>query len=172
MTSAIPQYHERRMTLTETANAIAELIGGPQVVDIGQTIRIMLADYFYGDLIAVPNMSHTVQDRTIVFPPGRGYTLSGPDLDMAIEMLGEIFWAMADGISNSVLLVNAGYSHKPNECFYKFYPETLQLVIYTPVLEGLILFNAPVPLDGRAVILACQDTLPSWLQKSASPSQG
>lgn len=164
MNTAVPQYHEKRITLSEIDYAFREFIGGPDVVDVGETIRIMLADYFYGELIAVPNASHTEQDRTIVFPLGMGITLEGPELANAIEMLGEIFWSIADTISHRVLMVTQEYSHRPNECFYKFFPLTRELVVYTPVLEGLPLNPAFIALDGRAVMAACADTLPSWLR--------
>lgn len=164
MNGVIPHYYENRITLVEMDSMFQEFVGGPHIVDIGETIRVMLADYFYGELIAVPRASHIEQDRTIVFPSGYGYTLQGQDLSNAMSALGEVFWALADLITERVLRVNENYTHRPNECFYKFFPFTRELIVYTPALLEAPRFGL-VPLDGRAVMLTCQETLPSWLRR-------
>ena len=141
-----------------------EYIAGSDVVDVGETVRVMLGDYFYGEPPAPIGLSYTCQDRTIVFRPER--MLAEPDLSQAIELLGDIFWSLADTITHRALQVTPEYSHRPNECFYKFFPMTRELVIYTPVLPGQAFNSLRVPLEGLAVIMTCRDTLPSWLRES------
>lgn len=164
MTTAVPQYHEVRITLTDIDALFQEYIAGPDVVDIGETMRVMLGDYFYGEpLLPASHLNHyTDQDRTLVFK--NGAMLHGQDLCNAIDSLGEIFWALADNITHRALQVNLTYTHRPNECFYKFFPMTRELVIYTPVLPGQAFNSLRAPLAGLAVITVCNETLPSWLR--------
>ena len=166
MTTAVPQYHEVRITLTDIETLFHEYIAGPDIIDIGETLRVMLGDYFYGEppVPASHLTYHTDQDRTLVFRPG--VSLNGLELSNAIDAVGEIFWALADNITHRALQVDLSYSHRPNECFYKFFPMTRELVIYTPVLPGQAFNSLRVPLEGLAVIMTCRDTLPSWLRES------
>ena len=166
MTTAVPQYHEVRITLTEIDALFQEYIGAGDVVDIGETLRIMLGDYFYGEPIAPAAYlnSYTDQDRTLVLRPG--IVLQFQELTNAIDLLGDLFWSLADTITHRALQVTPEYSHRPNECFYKFFPMTRELVIYTPVLPGQAFNSLRVPLEGLAVIMTCRDTLPSWLRES------
>lgn len=175
--SAIPQYHEKRISLAELDHQFREYIGGPDVVDVGETLRVMLGDYFYGEPPGTLKPHYTVEDRTLVFPfyTTGGLAPQGPvaplgplELAGAIEILGEIFWSLAETITHRALMVTPMYTHRPNECMYKFYPETRELVVYTPVLADV---NYPglVALDGRAVITGCVGFLPSWLA-SAFPT--
>jgi hypothetical protein len=179
--SAIPQYHEKRLSLQELDHQFTEYIGAASVIDIGETLRVMLGDYFYGEPPSTSKPHYTVEDRTLVFPffttggiapQGPVVPLNQQELAGAIEALGEIFWSLADMITHRALMVqlpgNQAYNHRPNECLYKFYPETRDLVIYTPVLQG-VTYPGFVPLDGRAVITGCLGYLPSWLA-SAFPS--
>lgn len=163
MLTLVPQFHEIRLTLVEADASFREFIGGPDVVDVGETVRVMLADYFYGDRITPAGLHYTNADRTIVFPLGKGQTLIGLELSSAIEVMGEIFWTLADFITQKVMMVNENYQHRPNECFYKFYPMTRELVVYTPVLQDFLYHPSLVSLDGRAVIATCFDTIPSFL---------
>lgn len=164
MGTFVPQFHEKRLTLTDMEASFREFIGGPDIVDVDETVRIMLADYFYGDQVPVSlgRHSYTENDRTLVFPIGRLPTLTPQELSAAVDTMGEIFWTLADTISHRVLPVNETYSHKPNECFYKYFPMSKELVVYTPVLEGVLYPPGLLPLDGRAVIAACAETLPSY----------
>lgn len=166
MTTAVPQYHEVRITLTDIDALFQEYIAGYEVIDIGETLRVMLGDYFYGEPAApAAHLSfHTDQDRTLVFRLGTA--VHGLDLANAIDVLGDIFWAMADTITHRALQVNQDYTHRPNECFYKFFPATRELVIYTPVLPGQAFNSLRLPLEGLAVFMTCRDTLPSWLRNS------
>jgi hypothetical protein len=164
MNTLVPQFHELRMTLTEMDSNFREFIGGPDVIDIGETVRVMLADYFYGDQVTPIGMYYREGDRTIVFPSNKGQTLFGSDLSHAIEVLGEIFWALADTITQRIMKVNDFYSHRPLECFYKFFPLTRELVVYTPVMPGITYPLSLMALDGRAVMATCYDTLPSFLR--------
>jgi hypothetical protein len=165
MTTAIPQFHEVRITLSEMNPLFEEFIAGPDIVNVGETLRVMLGDYFYGEPPVTSNPYYTDQDRTIVFQFG----VDQPCIDTvgAIEAMGEIFWTMADTISNRVLMVNPEYSHRPSDCFYKFFQHTRELVVYTPVLTGQPYNVVRVPLDGLAVITVCKETLPSWLRNNS-----
>lgn len=164
--SAVPQFHEKRTRLDEMVQSFTEFIGGYEVIDIAETIRVMLGDYFYGEpVIPAGRTFYTDQDRTLVFPMLRGQTLQGIELTNAIDLLGEIFWTLTDNITNRMLAVTPTYAHRPSDCFYKFFPATLELVVYTPVLDGVVYPLELMPLDGRAVIAACSDTLPSWLRQ-------
>lgn len=166
MNSTIPQFHEIRLTLSEIDSSFREFIGGPDVVDIGETVRVMLADYFNGEIITeVPGRStYTYRDRTIVFPDGKGCTMDDNNLIAAIEVYGEIFWSLTDLITHKVLRVNSTYEHRPNDCFYKFFADTRTLVVYTPVLQGVDYPTTLGTMDGRAVMTACIDTLPLHLR--------
>lgn len=164
MGTFVPQFHEKRMTIADMEASFREFIGGPELIDIDETIRIMLADYFYGDQVPVSlgRHSYTEHDRTIAFPIGKLPTMSPQELSAAIDTMGDIFWTLADTITNRVLPVTPTYSHKPNECFYKYFPMSKELVIYTPVMEGVLYPPGLAALDGRAVIAACHETLPSY----------
>lgn len=165
--SAIPQYHEKRISLAELDHQFGEFIG-PGMVDVGATLRVMLADYFYGDILQPVQPSVTLHDRTLVFPLTGAPAWTPLELQHAIDVVGEIFWSLAETITHRALMVTPMYTHRPNECMYKFYPETRELVVYTPVLADV---NYPglVALDGRAVITGCVGFLPSWLA-SAFPT--
>lgn len=163
MTTNVPQYYENRMVLTEMDGLFEEFVGGPTVVDIGETLRVMLGDYFYSEPPIPNGYYYTDQDRTIVFARGAGYALQGQDLAVAIDALGEVFWTLADLITNRMLRTDQHYTHRPNECFYRFFPATRELVVYTPVMMELFRPDL-VALDGRAVMVICAGTLPSWLR--------
>ena len=167
MNTAIPQYHERRLTLTEIDSGFREFIGGPDVIDIGQTIRVMLGDYFYGEPVEVCSQDvYKQEDRVLVFPMLLGCTLNQAQLDGAIEVLGDLFWSMADMINTRVLMLTPDYTHPPGNCFYKFFPETLELVVYVPIIPEFNYAAPIVPFDGRAVVTACRDTLPSYFRSN------
>ncbi|BAW19273.1 hypothetical protein [Ralstonia phage RP31] len=165
MTTAVPQYHEKRLRLSEMDAMFQEFIGGPAVVDVGETLRVMLGDYFYGEALTTNQPHFTMEDRTIVFPYGVNEApFDAKTMADCADLMGEIFWAMNDTITTTLLQVTPDYTHKPSECLYKFFPATRELVVYTPVLQGLVSPVVLAPLDGRAVITACHDFLPSWLK--------
>lgn len=166
MSTNVPEFHEKRLRLVEMEQNFHEFIGGPDKIDVDETMRLMLADYFYGDLIdPAPGYNvHREHDRAIVFPLGKLPTMSPQELSAAIDTLGEVFWTLTDNIAHRMLAVNTDYAHRPNECFYKFYPMSKELVVYTPVLEGVVYQPNLAKLDGRAVMTVCADTLPSWMK--------
>jgi hypothetical protein len=166
MTTAVPQYHEKRITLVEMDAMFREYIGEPGVeVDVGETLRLMLGDFFYGEVPTTTQTYFTLHDRIIVFPPGVGqFPFDLQTLMGATDLLGEIFWKLVDFITHMALAVTPDYTHKPHECFYRFYPQSRMVVVYTPVLPGLLYPLQFAQLDGRAVIATCADTLPSWLK--------
>ncbi len=170
--TAIPQFHEKRITLNEMKPLFEEFmqssvpaLGCLPEIDIPETVRLMLGDYFYGEVPETLQVKCVLHDRTIVLTPGYA-----PPSDMSamlqnLDELGAIFWAMADTISHRVLAVTPTYAHRPHECFYKFFPETMELVVYVPVLAGVQYPPGFAALDGRAVIASCADTLPSFLKQ-------
>lgn len=167
-TTAVPQFHEKRFRLAEMDALFQEYIGGPNIVDVGETLRLMLGDYFYGEVPITHQPHFTMDDRTIVFPMGTTeQPLDQETLTQCADLMGEIFWTLADTITTNVLQVNPTYSHRPHECFYKFFPQTRELVVYTPVLPGM---NNPflAQLDGRAVFMTCIGFLPSWLNNAVT----
>lgn len=166
MGTLVPQFHEKRLTLSDMEASFCEFIGGPDVIDIDETVRLMLADYFYGEQIpaTLGRQTYTEHERTLVFPIGKLPTMSAQELSGAIDTLGEVFWTMADTISHRVLPVTDTYSHRPNECFYKYFPMSKELIVYTPVMDGVFYPPGLVALDGRAVMAACVDTLPAHLK--------
>jgi hypothetical protein len=161
--SHIPEFHEKRITLGDIRTQILETVGGPEVIDIGQTIRVLLADYFYGEDLDTPGYStYTINDRKLVF--AQGVTLPNINVVDAIDMLGDVFWSLEALISMRVLQLTPEYTYKPSECLYKFFPDTLELVVYTPVLAGFIYPPQFVALSGIAVMTTCRDFLPSFLR--------
>jgi hypothetical protein len=171
MGTFVPQFHEKRLTLSEMEASFQEFIGGPDLIDIDETVRLMLADYFYGEQVPVSLGRHfyTENERTIAFPIGKLPTMSPQELASAIDTLGEIFWTMADTISHRVMPVTPAYSHRPNECFYKYFPMSKELVVYTPIMEGVLYPPGLLPIDGRAVIVTCSDTLPMSFKQPDQP---
>jgi hypothetical protein len=166
METVVPQFHEKRINLSAMEDSFREFIGGPDLIDIDETLRLMLADYFYGEQapVTLGRHSYTEHERTLVFPIGKLPTMSPQELTQAIDTLGEVFWTMADNITHRVLPVTESYSHRPSECFYKYFPMSKDLVVYTPVMQGVFYPPGIMPIDGRAVITACVDTLPSHLR--------
>lgn len=162
--SNIPDYYELRLTLTEIENLLVQTIGGTSVINVGETMRVMLGEYFYSEPAKTIYPHHTSCDRTIVWPL-MGQTLFGQDLTNAIETIGDIFWVLADTIQGYILRVNSHYDHKPSECFYHFHPDTKVLVAYVPVIAGINDLTLQAKLDGRAVVQTCAATLPSWYRR-------
>ncbi len=162
MSSSIPNYYEVRMTLTDLESLLTHYVGGSTVINIGETMRMMLGEYFYGEPPVTLYPHYTCMDRTLVWPL-IGQTLFGMDLDNAIDAMGEVFWSLADTITNNALAINNDYTHKPTDCFYNFFPDTRILVVYTPVMPEVQYNLKLLPLDGRAVMETCKSTLPSWL---------
>lgn len=165
MSSSIPNYHEVRITLTDLESTLLHYIGGSTVINVGETMRVMLGEYFYGEPPLTMYPHYTSMDRTLVWPLA-GQTLHGIDLDNAIDLMGDIFWSMADTITNNALAVNNQYTHRPTDCFYNFFPDLRVLVVYVPVMDGVVYNLNLLQLDGRAVIETCKKTLPSWLNLS------
>lgn len=162
MVTPAPQYYEVRLNISEMDDLFAEYVGCISAIDVGETLRVMLADYFYGEQLAPNGNAYTQQNRTLVLQ--HGAELSNQDIDNAITALGDIFWVLADTITNRALQVSMTYTHRPNECFYNFFPATRELVIYTPVMTDRIHNSLRVPLDGFAVMVVCKNTLPSLLR--------
>lgn len=166
MNTYIPQYHEIRLTLFELVPMFNEYVGNSRNIDIGKTIDIMLRDYFYGEIVTevLGQQTYSANDRTLVFPFGKGCELNPLELNTAIDNYGDVFWMMADTISNAALKLTPLYTHKPSDCFYKFFPDTLELIVYTPVINGFDYSLTIMRMDGRAVMTVCKDFLPPHLR--------
>lgn len=157
--SAIPNYYETRLTLSDISIMIANYIGDSTKININETIRLMLGDYFYGEIPVTYLPSSRAFDRTIVWPM-TGQTIFGAELQEAFINMGEVFWNLADMITRRVMWLNDSYQHPPNNCFYKFFPESCTLVTYVPIILGV---TSPlvVSIPGSAVVIACASTLPT-----------
>lgn len=156
--SAIPDYYETRLSLYDIAAMISTYIGDSTRININETIRLMLGDYFYGEVPVTYLPSTRAIDRTIVWPM-TGQTMVGPELQEAFINLGEVFWNLADTITRRVLWHSDSYQHPPSNCFYLFFPDTCTLVTYVPIVAGVTpLLTVPIP--GAAVVTTCAATLP------------
>lgn len=163
-----PEYQEVRIWLTDADQFLEEYVGSRGQINYGETIRIMLKDFFYGEFETTLFPHQTMHDRTIVFNTGPGsYPI--PNLLQAFEALGDVFWHIADTITERVLKLTPYYTYKPSECFYKFFPDTRALVVYLPVLDSVVCNPLVRPLNGHAVVLTCSEFLPSWA-KAKPPS--
>lgn len=165
MSTLIPNYYELRLTLTDIVSSLTHYVGNDSVINVGETLRVMLGDYFYGEPSKTMYQTYTSEERTLVWPL-MGQTLFGQDLADAIDVLGEVFWTLADTLNAYVLRVNDHYDHRPSDCFYHFHPDSKVLVVYVPVIPGINDMVLQTQLDGRAVIQTCFATLPSFLRKN------
>lgn len=164
MNTAVPQFHEIRIRLADILPLFTQHIGHTDVFDVAETTKYMLADYFYGEpVVPFGRDVFVIGDRALVFQFGKKDVLPNTELHGAIDVIGDIFWDVVDRL-NTALAVSPAYNHRPSDCFYKFFPLTYELVIYTPVLAGVSYNPQLIAMDGRAVMVACMETLPSWLK--------
>lgn len=166
----IPMYFAVRTTLTDTVAMFEDLMPNHSCVDIGETMRLMIADYFYGDQIPTSYQTIKMFDRVLVL----GYNMFPPmeSQKEMMEIAGDIFWALADHIRRSVLMVyedsNSAVEYRPTDCFYVFDSATMELMVYLPY-QGFEITGA-AKLDGRAVLATCRSTWPKFLtEKLQSP---
>lgn len=134
------------------------------LIDIGETVRIMLADYFYNDYIKPIGNNIQISDRTIVFKQGvqRSDVKRHPHALATVDLVAQKFWNLSDYIYNNVLRATAEYTHPPSECFYQYSADDKAINVYLPVREGLPVITGHLP--AAAVIHSCLSTLPSFLR--------
>lgn len=134
------------------------------LVDIGETIRIMLADYFYSDYVKTAHNSVRINDRTIAFKQGtvKADVVRFSHAEATLGQFAEKFWNLSDYIYSNVLCATESYSHPPSECFYQYSQDDKAINVYLPVREGLPVITATLP--AAAVIHSCLKTLPSFLR--------
>lgn len=157
--SAIPNFYETRLSLSDISVMISSYIGDNTLININETIRLMLGDYFYGEIPITYLPTSRAFDRTIVWPI-TGQTIFGAELQEAFLNMGEVFWNLADMITRRVLWLSDSYQHPSSNCFYKFFPDTCTLVTYVPIVLGV---TSPlvIPIPASAVVLTCASTLPT-----------
>ncbi len=146
-------------------------------IDAPETVRVWLADYFYGDIITPPCKKVYISDRIIAFKDTAAIEkIWSPQADEALKQIAEFFWELSEYIQHNVLKASATYTHTSRDCFYQYAPEEKSMVVYVPVLPGLEQVAQKVPC--AAVIQGCYHTLPSFLKtvfegllKKQTPSQ-
>ena len=91
------------------------------------------------------------------------------DHQTMMEVLGDIFWAMAETITNTALYIHKDANGvgicRPHEAFYTFDPEKMEIMVYVPAKPQYQIPGAAA-LDGRAVLNATRPTWPSFLTNS------
>lgn len=157
-------YYPIRISLrdvTASVMSVAELAGiVPAMVNAPETVRLMLADYFYGELENSPFPGFTVNNRTFSMAPGSVHNFDLQFQTLVIQELDQTFWFMADMIGQQVLKQTAEYQHRPSDCYYEYHVIEDVLCVYVPVIPELSGHPniAPVPIS--AVLLTCRQTLP------------
>lgn len=141
-----------------------------QYVDSEETIRIMLADFFYGDMLTPIGKKVTLGDRIIAFKDHATREIQKPGVDASLNAMADVFWSLSDHILNNVLKASITYTHTPNHCFYQYIPMDKTIVVYVPVLDGL---ERPtqVPIQLSAVVFACYRNLPLYLKEVFNKTQ-
>lgn len=159
--SNLPNYQEGRITLTDVREVLECYVGDNSIINVNETLRLLLGQFFYGETPTTIFPVTNDCERTIVWPV-TGQTLFGSVLVDAMNNLGGVFWSVADKITNQLLTVRADYQHRPEVCFYKFFPDTCLLVVYVPVIPGVMGEHNLMQLAGPAVVTVCAETLPSY----------
>lgn len=135
-------------------------------VNYEETIRLMLADYFYGENPITPFPFIQYGERRLAFLK-QPFDLRFSDETFMNQLFAELeqgFWLLADMIGRLALQQTPDYQHRPSDCLYSYHRSNVpQITIYLPVYEGLPALNiAPAPI--AAVAVACRETLPESLQ--------
>lgn len=164
MSSDIPNYYAIRVDLGNALAMFEANMANYGCVDIGETVRLMLADFFYGDQVVTPYQKIEMFDRVLVlnfnlFPPIE-------DQEGMMEVMGDIFWALSDLIRRTALTIHVSegvpLEYQPSECFYTFDQDALELMVYVPQREGFVVHGVAA-LDGRAVLTTCRRWWPQYL---------
>lgn len=161
-------YYPIRISLrdvTASVASVAELAGiVPAMVNSTETIRLMLADYFYGELEVSPFPGFTVNNRTFSLNQGTVHNFDLNFQTLVIQELDQTFWFLADMIGQQVLKQTAEYQHRPSDCYYEYHFMNDTLCVYVPVIPELSSHPniAPVPLS--AVLVTCRQTLPPMMR--------
>lgn len=162
--SVFPEYYALRCSLAPVIGMFEALMPNSHFVDVPETMRLMLADFFYGDILATPSQNLQMFDRTLALNVGMIPPIG--DHVMMMEVLGDIFWALSDTITNTALTIqndsNGVGVCRPHEVLYIFDPTVMELMIYVPALPQYRLHGAAA-LDGRAVLNATRATWPLFL---------
>lgn len=164
MSSGVPNYYAIRVDLNNAVAMFEANMANSNCVDIGETLRLMLADFFYGDQVTTTYQKIEMFDRVLVlnfnlFPPIE-------DQQGMMEVAGDIFWALSDVIRSTALTVHENETttreYQPTECFFTFSQDTHELMVYVPEREGFTIFGC-APMDGRAVLAATRPWWPLYL---------
>lgn len=134
-----------------------------QYVDSEETIRVMLADFFYGDMITPIGKKVIFGDRIVAFKDHATKEIQKPGVTNSLIAITDVFWSLSDHILSNVLKASETYTHTPSHCFYQYIPSDKTIVVYTPVLEGLAQPTS-VSIHLPAVVFSCYGTLPLYLR--------
>lgn len=162
--NVIPNYYALRCPLAPVVSMFDSLMPNNHCVDVAETMRLMLADFFYADILATHCQNLQMFDRTLalnanMIPPYE-------DHQTMMEILGDIFWALADTITNTALCIvkdqNGVGVCRPHEALYTFDPQQMEIMVYIPA-QAQYQIPGAVQLDGRAVLNATRQTWPTFL---------
>lgn len=158
-------YYPVVMSIREVAESVigvVEMYGiSEHQISIIETMRLMLADYFYGEEAVTANPFVEVNGRRLVFEHQNSFTGSDGFLQAMMNDVNNVFWLLSDLIGMQALTQTAEYQHRPTDCFYSFHDQEMRITVYVPVFNELEQKPniAPVPIS--AVLISCMRTLPA-----------
>lgn len=159
-----PEFYSIRHNLQGVESLFAEYMPNSVMVDVPETMRMMLADFFYADIIDCHGQYIEMFDRRIAllpnaFPPPE-------DHQEMMEAAGDIFWSLSDEITNNVLRINDDVNGvgtcRPSEAFYVYDGSNGDIMVYVPATQAYQLNGVP-KMDGRSVWLATRNFWPKYL---------
>lgn len=166
--SGVPNFYAVRLSLTTVADSFAALMLSYKCVDVHETIRLMLADYFYSDYAPAQSQCLESGVHRLVLNPSM-YP-DKEDIPGMFECLSDIYWNMADIIQVNALTLfkesNNISQYNTTDCFYTYSSMDHDLMIYMPVRPGDPVVMDIAQIDGRAVIATCRSTWPQFYRDS------
>lgn len=165
----IPDYTAVRGNILPVIKMFENLVPQWQIVDIQETIRLMLADFFYADLPSTHCNVIQSGERRIAL--NIGMWPDEENVQMMLESVSDVFWTLADFITGNFLTVRTGRDDacvcRPHETFYVYDANHSELLVYIPSLPQYAIPGAAL-VDGRAVLSATRATWPSFLINAIS----
>lgn len=160
-----PFYYPVMLSIREVAaslNDIVEMAGiDTKQVSTTETLRLMLADYFYGEEAITANPYIELNGRRLVMEHGAQAPQDGVLLNNLLNEVNNIFWLLCDLIGKQALAQTAEYQHRPTDCFYSFHDLEQRVTVYIPVFEQLEQKPNIAPVPVSAVMVTCMRTLPA-----------
>lgn len=160
-----PLYYPVMMSLREvmvSLKDIIEMAGIPsQQVSLTETVRLMLADYFYGEEATSSNPTIEINGRRLAFEHGAQAPQDSVLLNNLMNDVNDVFWLLCDLIGKQALTQTAEYQHRPSDCFYSWHDLESRITVYVPVYEQLEQKPNIAPVPCSAAMLSCMRTLPA-----------